>query len=397
MSALIYNIDKYSCQVLAKRLQELGYSTVLEARTPAQCQHFLKREQAKIQLIVYCSNRRDSFRFQVFPLLRSIREMAAIPLVLVSETFAIRSGPIASRSHDLPRADYVLNRPFGRRQLLKAIVGAHERRNRKRDVAVIYSATEPMGALESIYYDKLDTHWHKIEWAKNIQELSTIMREQDFRVGTLFIAPDDQASVIVPWLLRFKKTRLGAITPVAFLSRDPSQIEGFRTVCDFFASTVRIGSESSDADWSNLLTLASHRLLAKRKIHDLVKELRSKIKLGQYKNAHSELLKLTSKYPFSWELIEILGQTSEKLGRWQEALDQYQKALALNPCAPASHLGRLRLIRGGEFDISRDYQTQFQLEALHFCPRHPQVRDSLIAHQNPSSNMVLESPTELSL
>ena len=397
MSALIYNIDKYSCRVLSKRLQDLGYSTVLEARTPAQCQHFLKREQSKIQLIVYCSNRKDSFRFQVFPLLRSVREMAAIPMVLVSETFAIRSGPIAARSHDLPRADYVLSRPFGQQQLIKAIAGAHERRNRKRDVAVIYSATEPAEALESIYYNDPDTHWHKIEWVKNIRELSAIIQEQGFRVGTLFIAPDDQSVIVASWLRRFKKTRLGAMTPVGFLSRDPSQIEGFRTVCDFFASNVKIGSENSDADWTNLLTLASRRLLARRKIGDLVKDLRSKVKLGQYKSVRSTLLKLTPKCPFSWELIEILGQTSEKLGRWQEALDQYQKALALNPCAPVSHLGRLRLIRTGGLEISRKYHEQFQLEALRFCPRHPQVLDALIAYQNTPSDIVIESLVGLSL
>ncbi len=86
----------------------------------------------------------------------------------------------------------------------------------------------------------------------------------------------------------------------------------------------------------------------------------SKIKAGDYTAAIASLLKVTKDEPKNADAYNYLGYSHRKLGKFDEALGYYQKALSLDP----DHLGANEYLGELYLQTSQLEKAEKQLEIL---------------------------------
>ena len=374
MTAIILEADSHSRRVLTTLLHSLGYTSVFAASDINEADFYFCRNPDRIRLILYSSSPEEGGDLPLSQLVVQRPEMDFAPLIQMSNR-RLRQSFLVFRT-PLVRVDDYLSKPFGAIQLKRSISRGHRRRAELRSTLLVLSNSLGPRIGEALYTWKASVHWKEVVSVSSPDAFETKLDSNRFRVGAIILDPALCNSSIISWLIRFKRTLIGAATPVALLSRAPERTLELRQQCNlFFDRPEREDSYAAEdvsihLGWPEILKILSNRILFGQDAKEIITTCRQGIKAGRLDYAEKLANLGLAHDPARWEFQELVGTIAAKRGNRGEAIERFKTALATNPCSPYSYLNLVRLLDGSE-------RKKILEVGSAYCPFHPQLRSTI--------------------
>jgi CheY-like chemotaxis protein len=349
MLAIVLENDQHSRDAITNMLHRLGYS-VLHAEHVDEAIYFFSREKNKISLVTSSVLANYAEDLPISRFLLKTPELNLCPLLVsVDEWLQKLPTPFQNR---FSRIDAVIRKPFYESHLQQGIVKAHERRSRLRNTLLIYGADALADLEESVFSTAKESHWKLAIRLNTHEELSQVLTHTEFRVGGLIIPAELGTPDVVKELRQFKRTPMGAATPVCILGDFDSNLShDLRLIGDVFFE-----KSFSSAVVSHTL---SDRLIHHWEAQHTLKKVDLAMKSHKISVEPKDLKSLLKRDPRRWESLAAAGQ----LFKDQKLL---KKALKTNPYSPKIHLSLYHL-------SSLSERPAIAERAKFYCPRHPEI------------------------
>lgn len=369
MIAIILEESTHARQVLTKMLTVLGYDVVLSSPHIDEVCFFINQNLSRVKVILSSSTFEDGPDFPLSRLVIQNRELDLTPLIYIQNESHFYSQR-KNKPNPLSRIDDSLTKPFILKDLKASIELAQQRRAELRNTVLVFGKPGLReNAMEAMYECGDSTHWKEVISASSFESLKETIAKNGFRVGTLWIESAFLTPGVVQWLRLFKRSALGAQTPVVFLSQSPEFALQVRPYCDLFIPDPETISGKQNL-WKRLMVKTSRRLVYSWRLKDLLSSAREFIKSDEIKLAHKKIKEALSIDPFRWEVQELAGLLAEKAGKNEIAIENFKSELATQPFAPLPHIKLILLSFGDE-----------KVKAIHAaalsCPQHPQIQEML--------------------
>lgn len=352
MATVILERDEFSRSTLVSLLREVDYGPVYAGTTARKVRYFLNRYQTQIKLIVLSGEPDEHLR----NLLEDISKNDSLrlaPVIMMSDT--------GKKCKDLSsQVDGWLAKPFGISKMMQAIQLAHANRSNRRDTLLVLSKNAQLRHQVS------ESHWKTVLMVDSPEAFLEKAQELGAGIGAMAVDPRLCGHAFSTWISQFKKSALGAITPLAILSQVAEDVRPFRSTGDLFLH---------EDQWENISSGLSLRTLHSWNARRVITEGRKLIKQGLYGDSMRMIEAGLAQNPRRWEFHELAGILAAKRGLTSRAIEHFRNALNENPCAPSSYLNLLNLV--GDED-----KQQILKAGATYCPAHPQLKNLIRLHQS---------------
>jgi len=238
------------------------------------------------------------------------------------------------------QADVELGMFFGRVKFTKAVFQAFNTYASKRQLNLFCSHSG------SIPKEASNESWAIFQ---SSHQAADFLKRSPENVSAVFIAPDFEGEAFVHDLVHGKKTN---DIPVIYLSRNPNELEAYRTYCHYFM----FPNEIVWPELFNDISILNNRRFETRIALQNVRELK---KDSQHIKALKQLKKIIAQNPISLPAL-CLGL---ELAEGKADLDYFiQKIFLLNPCYPGLY------IKAARAEVS--HSSELMQAASLYCPQH---------------------------
>jgi len=352
MATLLVDDEDNTRDVLREFLLRLGHKTVLEARNGEEAFALCQKEKGRIRLIISDWEMPRLDGLGLLAKVAALHELDLAPFLLITSDFPRPQSPqFKAIEH---RLDGYLQKPFKMTGLNNSLREASTRRALTRDVVV------------HIGDQKVEIHgghFKTIVQTKSPQDLEAVIQNQGFKIGALLVEPELYSRFGSDVLGAFKKTPFGNHTVLVCLSRDSQKISSLRVHCSFF-----VDEKAPTAQMTKLFEMISKRLASTSEVEALILEAKEGQRQKNFKAVQSGAQKILVLDPWNVEALNLLGDVAVQQGRVDEALENFEKSLSVNPCVPHAHIKRLELLAEKGVELKRAADM-----AAAFCPHSPEV------------------------
>ncbi len=371
MSTVVYDSNPQSRNAVSTLLSAAGQKNVMVTGNSARFLHLLKEQAGGLQMIVLSSRPGEETAVRLTQAIGEMAALAAVPVLYLTDSHSVASPRRDGLSKNVMRVDQFLVRPFGLEKLKKALDAAHVARARSRDVIVMFTEAPDAVLHETLFEFDSEFHWREVVFVSNALELASKIKILGWRVGAVFIDPNCKSKSLRNAVGALRRSPIGAQTLFVLLGNTSIETFLFRDLCELFLAKLSKESFWSPADWFQVLQITSTRLLNNEPSRRATVQARNLIRIHEMKLAKVVVAEALEKDPNRFELLELMGRIEENSKRLDRAVVHYQKAIAINPCAPYSYLRLLATLQG---PLERE---QILEKSESFCPQHPQLQDKM--------------------
>jgi CheY-like chemotaxis protein len=359
--ALILDEDSRSRSVLQGMLQRLGFRNVRSTGDIANTDSILHEFPSGVSLIIASDSATGGLDIPLSRYIIQKREFDLTALILTSNQWLAQSTVKFSKKYS--RIDEYLHKPFNAIKLRESIAHAfHARANLRNTLVAVTSAHLPAIA-DAVFNPELETHWQTIAQAENVVELQNLVQARGFRIGGIVLDPELCSEPVCEFLVSFKKTALGAQTPILVLGKGADEMRKLRAFSNVF---ITLPESPVGFDWSAILLLLSRRLVVAWEAKQLMQAGKAQFAAENFKAAN-EISVLSLKIDLArWEFLEFAGEIAFHENRKSSAVDAFLQVLKTNPFSPLPYLRLSSLLEGSD-------RQEVEYLASQYCSAHPQV------------------------
>jgi CheY-like chemotaxis protein len=373
MSTVVFESNPRSREVLGDLLSSCGLKNVLSTGNSSRFLHLLAEQGSALRLIILSSQPGEEVSVRLSQAIEQRPELAAIPVLFLTDSLFIGNRRRAELSRNTLRVDQFLERPFGPEKLKLAIDEASRVRARSRDVILNLSVEPNFTLNETLFEFDANFHWREIITVSSPKQLTEQMQKFSWRVGAVFVDPNWRSTNARSVVQELRRTTLGARTLFALMGKSPEETHDYRDICEFFFARSTREEVWSESDCLSLLERTSQRLIQNEPVRGAVQRARELLREKNLKSARGTLQKALKLDSERVEVLELLGRIEEQANSPRLARQYFEKAIAVNPCAP---LGYLRLLSGLTEGTQR---KALLIQSEKYCPKHPQLREQFKA------------------
>jgi CheY-like chemotaxis protein len=314
MAILISDDEASTRGVLRELIESLGLGPVLEARNGKEASQLSEQQKSRIELIISDREMPEKDGLSFLEDVSANPALDHVPFLLItSEEIEAPKG----------RLDGILLKPFQLEKLRRALIRASAARAVAHPVALFFGTEALLPVRDTL---PRCSHWTEIADVLPGQSLEKASEPVQRKLGALFFEPGRVSEEDLRWLAQFKKTPAGARVQVVCVADSQASAQPARIGPDHFA----IGAFSRN-DWNTLVSRLAARATSALEQEICQKEYRAGIQAKDFAAAQSLAEKLLKLDPRNSDYTMWLAKCLESRGKKRDALEQYCKAVELNP------------------------------------------------------------------
>lgn len=388
MAILIVDDENSTREALRSILVMLNYQPILEARNGEEALRIAESERSRIRLIIADLEMPYMDGITLLNHISQKPELDMAPFLLI--TSDLSKARLAELRTQFPRLDGHLLKPFRKNALESAIGNAFKHRASWRNTLLFLTQNQDefehlpasvfaqwpkrifINPTSDVVTDQAGHHEARTGVFKD--DLGLRLGDSFRSLGAIFLKPNFPClPKTVSWLADLKKTPQGALIPVVCLSRNPTEILSWRSVCQFFAVFP-----SSTEDWQDLLNKITNRIQSTWEVEGIFRDIKAKIQEKNHRGALASVNKIIAMDPFHVEALLLAGDQLDALDSFEQAMLHYYKSLEINPCLPGPYIKLMllflrfpALFKGANMTIEK---SESVVEAATvYCPENSDI------------------------
>ncbi len=370
MAILIVDDESQTREALRNLLTQLKYPVVLEAKNGEEALKMIQMEKSRVQMILSDLEMPYMDGCVFADRVAEDSELDRIPFLLITSDSGLAQS--AQERNKIQRIDQFLIKPFRISVLEKNMNLAFIQRAKTRN-QLLAIGKEELQNLTPVLKSPVAGMWNELRVTSRMDEWESTFTipfsKSTAKIGGILIDPtpftESEKRRLGEILNVFKKTPLGALTPIVCLSRNPREVFYFRANSQFFCM-----KENLLEDWQALLMQMETRILSTWQMESLFQEARYFKQDKKYSKARKSGEKMLVLDPVNSEALRFMGDILEILSHPQEALVYYQRALEVNPTLPRPYL---KILMDPEHTLEGDSLLKIADDAILFCPHQVEV------------------------